>query len=79
MPCFMSGDKQCWCGSVDSYRIMDGIDDPHELLLQKIKENIGVNTYTAHRYTDFTTHDAVVTGSTDTPNTRLIEQTLTEP
>ena len=30
------------------------------------------------RYIDFTTHDVVVIGSNDTPNTHLMAHTLTE-
>ena len=66
VPCFKSGDEQ---------RI---VDDLQESLQQKIKENIAGSTYTTHRYIDFTTHDKVVMGSSDTPNTQLIAQTLTE-
>lgn len=66
VPCFKSGDEQ---------RI---VDDPHKSLQQKIKENVGVSTYTARRCIDFTTRDIVIMGSSDTTNTRLRAQTLTE-
>ena len=39
---------------------------------------IGVSTYTAHIYIDFTTPNVVVMGSSDTTNTHLIAQALTK-
>lgn len=57
---------------------MNFVDNPNESLYQKIKEHIGVNTCTAHKYIHFTTYDVVLMGSSDTPSTDLTVQTLTE-
>lgn len=71
MLCFRSADGQRWYGSVDSQHFM-------WIIKAENKKSIGVSTYTAHKYTDFPTHDVVVMGSSDTPSTHLMAQPLAE-
>ena len=43
------------------------------MVVAENKRKIGLNTDTAHKYIDFTTHDAVVMSNTDTASTHLVE------